>query len=167
MTFDISRIRPGDWLALGGSILLFLSLFFLDWYGISDTTVTGAFGSVTVSGSANGWDAHEVLRWFMLATIVFALVLFVMRGLGRDPGWSVAPSAVLAALAAVTTLLVAFRVLIDEPGPNELIGVEAGAYLGVLFLIAITAGAYLNMGDEATAAADQPPAAAAPTTERG
>jgi len=53
------------------------------------------------------------------------------------------------------TLLVAFRVFIDQPGfgfgvPDSAIDNQVAAYLGFLLVAGITAGGYLSMRDEGT-----------------
>ncbi|MDO8212878.1 hypothetical protein [Conexibacter sp. CPCC 206217] len=153
MTIDLKRVRLGEWIAGAGGVLLLLSLFLLDWYSVGG----GAFftrGSVDLS--ANGWHTHSVLRWFMLLTILAALILFVATLTQQTPAFSSAWAPVLTALAFVTTVFVAYRVVINEPGPNEFVDVDVGAWIGLFACALTTYGGYLSMRIEGGPIADVP-----------
>lgn len=148
MDLDLKRVNLGQQIAAIGAVLLFIFLF-IGWY-----TVGGALGAFAnqlgVNVSVKGWDAHTVLRWLMLLTIVAALALAFMNATKRAlPDLPVSASTILTGLAGVTTLCVAFRMFIDQPGPDKLIDVKFGAWLGLLSLIAITVGGWLSMRAEA------------------
>ena len=51
-------------------------------------------------------------------------------------------------VGALALLYLLYRVGIDEPGRNALVSVDAGAYLGLLCLLALLAGAWRTMSDE-------------------
>ena len=51
-------------------------------------------------------------------------------------------------VGAVALLLLLYRVGIDEPGRNALTSVDAGAYLGLLALLALLGGAWRTLADE-------------------
>ena len=78
---------------------------------------------------------------------------------------------ITATLGAFTTLLVLYRIL-NQPGPNEFVAVELGAFLGFLSVLAVAAGGYLAMRDEAWEEPPMPtevrptPAAEGPATRR-
>ena len=157
MNVELGRVNLGQRVAAGAAVLLFVFLF-IGWY-----TVGGTLGAVAnqlgVDVSVSGWEAHTLLRWLMLVTIVAAVgVAFLAatrRSLDRLP---TSASAILTGLAALTTVLYAFRMLIDQPGPDKLIDLEFGAWVALASLVAITAGGWLSMRAEGTslhAAADQ------------
>jgi hypothetical protein len=58
------------------------------------------------------------------------------------------------ALAALLTVLLAYRVVINEPGPNQYIDVKIGAWLGLLSSALIAYGGYRSMRDEGTSLGD-------------
>jgi outer membrane biosynthesis protein TonB len=60
--------------------------------------------------------------------------------MARSASLPVSLPLVVAALGALTTLIVLWRI-INQPGPNDFINVEYGAYIGLLLLIALTYGA--------------------------
>ena len=58
-------------------------------------------------------------------------------------------------LGVLATLLVFYRIL-NQPGPNEIIEVKFGAFLGFLCALAIAAGGMRAMRDEAGEEAPMP-----------
>jgi hypothetical protein len=158
VTFDASRLRPGEIVAAIGAVLLFVFMFFFDWYGVSlpDGVSQTAkalgfdFGGVAV----DGWNGHSVLRWLMLLTIIAALVLAFLTATQRTVALPVTMAVIVTALASLLTLLLAYRVILNEPGPNELIDVKIGAWLGLLSAAGIAYGGYLSMRDEGTSLSD-------------
>jgi hypothetical protein len=144
---ELGKVNRGQQLAAVGAVLLFVFLF-IGWYSVG-----GALGQIAssfgVNVSVKGWDAHSLLRWLMLLTIVGAIGLAFLNASGRPvPRLPVSPSALLTALAALTAVLLAFRMLIDQPGPDELIDLKFGAWVGLASLLAITAGGWLSMQAE-------------------
>lgn len=158
MTFDTTRLRKGEIVAAVGAILLFVFLFFFKWYGVGlpdgANQVAKALGIDLGSASVNGWHGHTVLRWLMLLTIILALGLAFLTATQRTAALPVTGAVLLTAVAGLTTLLIAYRVIINEPGPNDVIDVKIGAWLGLLSLGVITYGGYLAMRDEGTSFAD-------------
>lgn len=153
MTFDASRLRKGEIIAAAGAVLLFVFMFFFKWYGVG-----GALGDFAqaagVDASVNGWDGHTVLRWLMLLTIVAALTLAFLTATQRTVALPVTMAVIVSALAALLTVLLAYRVVINEPGPNDLVDVKIGAWLGLLASATILYGGYLSMRDEGTSLGD-------------
>jgi hypothetical protein len=162
MTFDLSRLRRGEWLAGAGGVLLLVSLFLLQWYtaqrGLWFSFSPMSRGMVTPSGppTADGWHSHTILRWFMLVTIVAALFLFIATLTQETPAVPAASAPVVTAIALLTTVLLAYRVVINEPGPNGFIDVKIGAWIGLLACALVTCGAYLTMRTEGGPLTDVP-----------
>lgn len=152
MTFDPKRLRTGELVVAAGGLALLISLFFFKWYGMTLALAPGESFSV----SANGWHTHSILRWLMLLTILAALALVVLTATQETAAMPLAASVVATVLAGVTTLCLAYRVLLDEPGPNALIDVRFGAYAGLISCAAIFYGGYLSMRDERSSIPDQP-----------
>jgi hypothetical protein len=153
VTFDASRLRRGEIVAAVGAVLLFVFMFFFKWYGVG-----GALGDFAqaagVDASVNGWDSHTVLRWLMLLTIVAALALAFLTATQRTVALPVTMAVIVSALAALLTVLLAYRVILNEPGPNSLVDVKIGAWLGLLASATILYGGYLSMRDEGTSLDD-------------
>jgi hypothetical protein len=158
VTFETSRLRRGEIVAAVGAILLFVFMFFFKWYGVSlpsgTNEIAKSFGVDLGDISINGWHGHSVLRWLMLLTIIAALTLAFLTATQRTVALPVTMAVIVTALAALLTVLLAYRVLLNEPGPNSLIDVKLGAWLGLLSSGMIAYGGYLSMREEGTSLDD-------------
>lgn len=156
MAFDLSRLRRGEWIAAIAAIVLFIVMFF-GWYGPHE--------GADVSFSA--WDAFSLIDLILLVTIVAALGLAVLTATQQTVALPVTAAVIVAALAFVSTVLVAFRVLIDQPGlgifhvPDSAIDNTIWAWVGLLSCAAILYGGYLAMREEGTSLSDVKAQAAA------
>ena len=65
---------------------------------------------------------------------------------------------VTATVTIAAALVVLYR-LLDQPGPNELIEVRAGAWIGLAAVVATSAGAWGALADERPRPSDPPPLA--------
>jgi hypothetical protein len=146
---DVNKLSPGQRIAAAAGVLLFIDLF-LDWYS------AGAGG---YTATADAWLAFSWIDIVLAATAVIAVGVAVQAmGLVNIP---VRLSSILLPLAVVATLLVLYR-LINQPGPNQYISNEFGAYLGFLLSAAVAYGAFRAQGESTptttTTAAPPPPA---------
>lgn len=170
---QLSRLRAGEGLALAGTIALFC-LMFATWAApeggllpnkLQDVSpaAAGARDSV-VSGyvdryAETGWGA---LGWFLTLMLVLCmlagLTLAVLTVFERDtPVLGVVSEVWTAALAIVTTLVLLIRLTLAQPGldlgfGDSQVDVRLVAWLGLISLVAIGAGAWLAMADERTGA---------------
>jgi hypothetical protein len=132
---DVNRLRIGEMVVAAGAAVLFLVMF-LDWYGVEGTSV-----------AANAWQVFTWVDLYLFLTIIVALGLAILTMTQRTVALPVSASVLVTALGALATLLILYRI-INQPGPNELISVQIGAYLGLLAAATITLGGYLSMRDE-------------------
>ena len=88
----------------------------------------------------------------MLLALValLAIGLAVVNAAGRGPAVPVALAVVTVTLTLTALLLLAYRIL-NQPGPNDLVDVHAGAWLGLAALAAQLAGAFWSLKDEGPA----------------
>ncbi len=156
MGFDPSRLRRGEWIAGAGAVLLLAFMFLLNWYGLKGTFAPTA-STLGISTSVNAWDGLTNLRWLMLITIVVALALVYFQGTRRAPAIPVTLSLLVMLLGGLTVLLLIYRVLINQPGPGDLVSAKLGAYLGLVAAAAITYGGYKSMRTEGIAPKDAVP----------
>src|SRR4051794_33625471 len=72
------RLERGEWIAVAGGILLAVALF-LGWYHLQNANAT--LGDHTGPATLSAWQAHPILRWFLLAGAAAPLILawIVMR----------------------------------------------------------------------------------------
>ncbi|MCW3065038.1 MAG: hypothetical protein JWN32_2210 [Solirubrobacterales bacterium] len=136
MAFDYTRLRLGERIAGVCALLLFIDEF-LDWYSLN---IPGGPG-------ASAWDIFAWVDLLMLLTVIVVLTWVALTGMQRTVALPVTMTTIAAALCAFTTLIVLYRI-INQPGPNAIVNVEYGAYLGLLLLIGMTYGAYTAMRDE-------------------
>lgn len=152
---DLKSVNLGQRIAAGGGVLLFVFLF-VGWYTVGGT-IGDIAGRLGVDVSMSGWEAHTVLRWLLLLTIVAAVGLAVLSAMKR-PIAELPGSAIVAGLGIVATAITAFRMFVDQPGPDKLIDLKFGAWFGLIGLVAITVGGWMSMHEEGTsvhAAAEQ------------
>jgi hypothetical protein len=153
MAFDINRLRLGERIAGVCAVLLFIDEF-LNWYSVSASNVAkqlgvqlpnGVGGSITVTA----WQAFDWVDLLMLLTVIVVLAWVALAAIQRTVALPVTMSTIATALCGVTTLVVLYRI-INQPGPNDLVDIEYGAYLGLVLLLAMTYGGYAAMRDEGT-----------------
>jgi hypothetical protein len=147
MELDLGRLRRGELIAAGSALLLLVVMFLLKWYGVGG--VVGAFAArAGISTSVNGWHALTILRWLMLLTIVAALALAYLQASQRSPALPVSASVIVTVLGTLLTILLIYRVLINEPGPDNLVDQKLGAFIGLLSAAGIAYGGYESMRKE-------------------
>lgn len=142
MTFDFSRLRRGEWIAGIAAIALFVVMF-LNWFEPNGLVDLGW----------NAWEAFSVIDVILLLTIVAMLALVLLTASQPTDALPVTAAVIATTLALLSTLLVAFRVLIDQPGfglgvPDDLVDNTLWAYVGLLLCVALVYGGYRSMRDE-------------------
>jgi hypothetical protein len=147
-------LRRSDWIIGAGAIALFVFLFFFKWFGLHSTFV----GGIGVEHSVNGWHFFTTSRWVWLITIVVALGVVLQRGRRRELSLPVQPGAIVAALGALSTVLILYRIIHHPSGSGSegagierysySFGIELGIWLALLAAATITYGGYLAMQAE-------------------
>jgi outer membrane biosynthesis protein TonB len=130
---DLNRLSRGERIAGAAAVLLFIDMF-LSWYSANHADV-----------SVTAWQAFSTTDILLLITIIVALGMVVTRAMARPMNLPVSLPLVTACLGALMTLLVLWRI-INQPGPNDFINVEYGAYLGLILIAGLTYGAILAGG---------------------
>jgi multisubunit Na+/H+ antiporter MnhB subunit len=123
---------------------LFLDMF-MSWYSVDVGGALGAQAARTagIDTSVSAWQAFSTTDVILFALVVATLAsLFVGNR---------APGGVVAAIGAFATLIVFWRIL-NQPGPNKIINVDWGAYVGLLLCALLTYGGIRELG------ADESPA---------
>lgn len=148
---DFNRLRLGE-LVAGAAGVLLLIVMFLSWYGFAG--LGGGLGRALVESpgfdvTRNAWEMFSFIDLLLFVTAVAAIGAAAITGTQRSVALPVAASVIVTALGVLTTLLVLYRVL-NEPGPDEIIDVMLGAYLGVIACAAIALGGFMSMRDEGT-----------------
>jgi hypothetical protein len=148
-SFDISRLRQGERIAAGSAVLLFIAMFFFKWFGIKGQ-LGGLINAAGFNASVNAWHGLTILRWLLLIAIIIALGTAFITATQRTTALPVAGSVMTAAAGILVSVLVLYRVVINHPGPDNIVGSKFGGYLGLLFCIGIAVGGWRSMQDEGT-----------------
>jgi hypothetical protein len=146
---ELSRLRRGELIAGVSGIVLLASVLLLPWYGTS-----AAVGALGRSSSATGWSSLSILRWLILLDSLAGLALALCQAALRAPAVPVTLSIVASALGIPTAIAVIYRVLINLPGPDNLIGQRVGAFVGLVAALALVYGALRSLREEGIAPGD-------------
>ena len=129
-----NRPRFAERVALVSALALF-GFLFLDWFAAGDA-------------GASGWDA---LGWLALALCV----LSVAAGIAVMAAFLLHESPVLPQFTAIgatviglLTVLALLIQVIAQPGPDEVVAVKSGWWLGFLAAAGVARGGFLSMRDE-------------------
>ena len=161
----MSRLRAGEWTAAVGAAALLVTLF-LPWF---DVKLPGPAGDLVNplladEGGTSGWNA---LGWLVialaLAAIGCAAWLAIANGAPRPVAQQVAASVLTATAGTLAFVVLALRSLVFQPGPNELVGLRYGAWLGLLAALVLAVGGWWATKDERT---DAPESAYTPPEPR-
>ena len=151
---NLARLRTADKLtALYGVVLLVVMSVF-DWY--------------TPSGEGqNAWGAFAVTDVTLAVTAIGAILVAVVTAIRPRPAWPVAVSVVTATVAFFALLILLYRIF-NEPGPDDRVGVAAGAWIGWLVLAALFVAVTWALRDERTPGLEPaPPTQVMPAPGRG
>jgi hypothetical protein len=152
---DVNRLRTGELVAGIGGLALILIMFIFDWYGPAGfIQEQAAAGNVEISG-LNAWKIFEFTDIVLFVVALVGVGLAVLTALEQSPALPVAGSVLTTAAGILGSVWLFYRIL-NQPGPNDSIDVEIGAWLGLLATLAIAVGGWLSMREEGVATA-QPP----------
>jgi hypothetical protein len=147
----LDKLGPGEKIAGGSAILLFIFMFF-EWFGVEVSGVGGFSGSVP-GGGGNAWDALDFIPIILVITIIAALVMAGLRLADSPYEPSVPMSTIVTALGVISVLLILFRI-IDPPSFASFGGVSVdatlsvGIFLGLIAAGGIAFGGYSTMKEE-------------------
>jgi hypothetical protein len=143
------RLRDGEWIAGAGAVALLASMF-LHWYGLDAALLGG------VAAEATAWQAFGVLDIVLALLALVPLTLVFTQVTRSSPAIPVFFSVMTVLAGALATLLILYRV-VNQPGPNEIVDVQVGAWLGLLAAVVITAGGWRSLRVEPVPGQPMPP----------
>lgn len=139
----MERLSVNELVAMAGGLLLAACLF-ADWYSVVSPLATLA-GTRGV-GTYSGWQAHEILRWVLLAMAVAPFVLAYV--VARDHKLTWARGELTAVLSIFAFGLLLYVGVIDRPGePAGQIELAWGWYLALLGATSMLVGSALRTGE--------------------
>jgi hypothetical protein len=146
------RLKVGEAISLLAAVLLF-AFMFLAWYG---SEVSGQAGAIQLGGGAGAggtaWQSLDVISFVLVLTVVVAVAAALLRLAGSTWEPAIPPSAVVAVLGGLSTLLVLFRIVVP-PDFGTLGGVtvnatlKLGVFLGLAAAAGVAYGGYRAMGE--------------------
>jgi hypothetical protein len=137
-TFSVTRMRRPELLQLAAAIVFGASAF-LPWYStnpsVVDSNIHGHRGDVTA------WAAYPVLRWFLLAAAVAALLSAWQTTTGQSGAQGVHRGEMSVFVAVLFLAVVVFCGVIDRPGsPPSSVSLAAGWFVALVSaVVALTA----------------------------
>ena len=147
------RVRAGEIVAGVAGVAL-LAAMFLDWYSMPPELLSGALDRRLRGVSA--WEAFSVIDLLLALCALAPLVLVAFQATRVSQSLPVMWSVLTTIAGMIAVLLVLYR-LIDQPGPNELVEVEPGAWIGLVAALAVVAGGWISMRTEAVPGLPLPP----------
>jgi hypothetical protein len=148
---DLRRVRHGEWIAAAGGVTLLASLF-MTWYM--------PFGGVDplqdLDRPLTGFESFDVLDIVLVVIAALAIALAVLQATRDSPAIPVGAGVLTVVFGALGVLLVAYRI-VNQPGPNDLVEVQAGAWLGLLAALVVTGGGWRSMRVEPVPGQALPP----------
>jgi len=132
------RLRAGEWIAGAGGVAL-LAVMFTGWYS-----------------GASAWEALSVLDVVLALLAIVPLALVALQATRTSPSLPVAFSVLTTVGGAIAALLILYRI-VNQPGPNDAVDVDPGAWLGLAAAAVTAAGGWGSMRAEAIPGAIVPP----------
>jgi hypothetical protein len=134
----MSRLRAGEWIAGAGGVALLAALF-VRWYS-----------------GASAWSAFTVLDVVLALLALVPLALLLAQATRTSPSLPVTFSVLTTVGGALATLLIVYRI-VNQPGPNDAVEVELGAWLGLAAAAAIALGGWRSLRAEEVPGVALPP----------
>jgi hypothetical protein len=142
------RLQPGPLIVLAGAAgLLVVSL--MTWYRIDLGRIAGGGGVIAryardndYATGANAWEPWGLISDLVLLLVIGAGLLLPLAAMtGRLSGLRAALGAILT--GALGTALVLLHVVISAPEPQDIVDVQAAAWLGLVCSVAMLGGGFL------------------------
>ena len=137
---DRTHLRQGEYVAMGGGLLLIISVF-LPWYHVD------ALGRLNGhSGTFSCWQAHHILRWLLLLAGLAPFILAWIIVRDHALSW---PRGEMTAVVSIAAFgLIAYQAFISKPGdPNSLVHLRWGIFIALLATVLMFVGSALRSSD--------------------
>ena len=140
-------LNRGDLVSAVSALLLLVLMFAVAWYGV-DGIPGRATSRSGVASAQSAWDGLTVIRWLMLVTVLVALGTVAIHLLRPSRIAVAGIRLALLLLAALTAVLLIYRVLIVLPTPDRVVDQKLGGVVGVLAALGIAFGAYDSVREQ-------------------
>ena len=126
------------------ALALVLSLFFLEWFSLTDTPARaeqGAWICGVDDYSCTGWETFPILRWALLLAALAPAILGYILIRGHKLSYPPGEMTMVAGFAAF--VLITYNGIMYKPEPDE--GITFGISLGIGYWIALVAAVVIGM----------------------
>jgi FtsH-binding integral membrane protein len=137
MSFDLSRLRRGEWIVGAGSVVLLASMLLLPWFGAARTL--------------DGWNALTHFRWLVVVTLLTAGAMLFFSATRPAPAIGVTLSLFVSVLGALCTAWLVYRVALDPVA-----GRKSGGWVALAGSVAIAYGGFSATRRQGIAPHDAP-----------
>jgi hypothetical protein len=155
MGIQWSRVRLGEMIAAFAGVLLLVSMFVLPWYGYKGELAPLA-AKLGVSTTHDAWTSLSTARWVLVIAIVASLALLYLQATRSSPALPATFSVFVWLLGGLASIVLIYRVLINVPGPNDIVSRDVGGFVGLVCSFAIAYGGYRSLREEGLAPQDAP-----------
>jgi carbon starvation protein CstA len=149
------RLRDGEVGAGAGGVALLAALF-LHWYDLESSGAGWTRYGPPPQALGTAWEAFGVLDVVLALLALAPLALVVTQATRRSPSIPVMFSVLTTVAGALAVVLILYRI-VNQPGANEFVDVEVGAWLGVLAAFVIAFGGWRSMRVEPVPGTPLPP----------
>jgi hypothetical protein len=130
-------LTRGEVVATVSAVLLFISMFALEWFG-----VVGIPGRTRkLSYAVDAWNGLPLVRWVIVLTVLATIGSALLHITQRAHGAKTDTGLIIAALAWLTVGLLIYRVLIELPAAQQVVDQKIGSIIGLLFALGVALGA--------------------------
>jgi hypothetical protein len=147
------RLRDGEWIAGAGAVAL-LAAMFLHWYRLDLPIPADGLGASLPEATA--WQAFGVLDVVLALLALAPLTLVVTQVIRESPAIPVFFSVMTVVAGALAALLILYRI-VNQPGDNQFVEVQAGAWLGLLAAAVVAGGGWRSLSVEPVPGQPMPP----------
>jgi hypothetical protein len=146
------RIRWPERVVGGSAAVLLAAMLFLSWFTFPPRASGGVGPKYYVVGnSEDGWHGLAHAHWLLLATILAAFALVLFQASRPAPPVPVTFSLLVMVLAALSTVWLVVRVVLDPPA-----GRNFGGWFGLISAVVLTWAGYASVRVEGIAPEDMP-----------
>ena len=138
--------REGELISAVCALLLVVAMIALKWYGVVGRPRSAERSGLT--SAVSGWNELTELRWLALITALLALGAVVLHINQLKHGAQTDTGLLVTSLGTFSSLLLAYRVLVDPPSAASVVDIKLGAYLCLLAAIGISVGGFQTVRDE-------------------
>jgi hypothetical protein len=153
---SLRRVRAPEWLAGAAGIALLVALL-LPWYSQEIAPSAGGWTAYAPlpSTSATAWQAFTVTDVLLALLALAGPALLAVQATRPSPALPLGVGVIGVLCGGLATLLVIARMIL-QPGPNAMVGLQAGAWIALGSALALLAGGWWSTAAEADPGAPMP-----------